>query len=418
MDDAVKEKFNQILVSHYERLTGSKNAPGGLPLVLDNIVFFILFGSRELAMADYTSEISERYTQDEFLAEIREMGIPEDECFRMAKQELVEKKYIEFLPDGHIYGYLDCKETARTLNRIFPKMQGIALLAYIWQTIAEAVSGRTEIESALSRFDQTLNNQGVLPPKPKIPVIAPLPKPDPEFPIKEKKEPGLQRRSNIIRDYIVAETPVKSIPSAIEINPAVPVNGHEQFTGEQELSSGKVCAVPNKEAIDQNTQKKELALEKNTARLESTITGIQKEKVFSPAENTVPVKDERPLEIAQESEGEGNTPNDEEIANKIAAFEKELALVCPVCKTGILQEKTTAAGKVYYACQSKNCNFISWGKPHYISCARCKNPFLVEVTDSAGQTILRCPRATCQHRQALNPKGVKVVRKRVVRRKP
>jgi len=101
----------------------------------------------------------------------------------------------------------------------------------------------------------------------------------------------------------------------------------------------------------------------------------------------------------------------------IAAFEKELALSCPLCKTGILQEKSTAAGKIFYTCATENCNFISWGKPHHIQCARCKNPFLIEATDSAGQMVLRCPRATCQHRQSLNAgSGVRVVRKRLVRR--
>ena len=124
-----------------------------------------------------------------------------------------------------------------------------------------------------------------------------------------------------------------------------------------------------------------------------------------------------PAAAADENDTEASDQGDDEIAQKIAAFEKELALVCPICKTGILQEKSTGAGKVFYACESKSCNFISWGRPHNIPCARCKNPFLVEVTDAAGQTILRCPRATCQHRQALNPQGVKVVRKRLVRRK-
>jgi hypothetical protein len=109
--------------------------------------------------------------------------------------------------------------------------------------------------------------------------------------------------------------------------------------------------------------------------------------------------------------------NDDEIAGKIAAFEKELALVCPICKTNVLEEKKTAAGKIFYSCNSAKCNFISWGKPHHIECARCKNPFLVEATDSAGVLILKCPRATCQYRQALTPGAVKMVRKRIVRRK-
>ncbi|HLZ19526.1 MAG TPA: hypothetical protein VKO67_07925, partial [Smithellaceae bacterium] len=118
----------------------------------------------------------------------------------------------------------------------------------------------------------------------------------------------------------------------------------------------------------------------------------------------------------------GAVVDDEAIAAKIAAFEKELALVCPICKVNALKEEKTVAGKLFYSCTSDKCNFISWGRPHHIQCARCKNPFMVEVTESTGQMVLKCPRATCQHRQPLSPAtpagGVKtVVRKRLVRRK-
>ena len=115
--------------------------------------------------------------------------------------------------------------------------------------------------------------------------------------------------------------------------------------------------------------------------------------------------------------------DDEEIAARIAAFEKELALVCPLCKTSALKEQTTSAGKIFYTCTSGQCNFISWGRPHQIPCPRCKNSFMVEVSDADGQVFLKCPRATCQHRQPLvaapaAPATVrKVVRKRLVRRK-
>ncbi|MEN6620134.1 MAG: hypothetical protein ABFD50_01085, partial [Smithella sp.] len=378
MEELVRTQFNQILVSQYERLTGSKNVPGGLPSSLNNIVFFILFGARELEMADYTSEISERYTQDEFLAEVRDMGIPEDEYFTAAMQELVEKKYIELLPDGHFYGYQDCKETARVLNRIFPKMQGINLLAYIWQTVAEVLSGRTDLESALSRFDQTLSIQGVLPPKAKIPAVVSSQKP--AMPRTEnKKESGLTRRSNIIRDYVVADVPVKAAPTAADNDLSDSMESEPSIDYRELFHEEITTTVPNKNSIDQNIQEEALALKQKIAELERSIAESQKDKNIFNAENVMPAKEEDSLKIADEHED--GTPADDEIANKIAAFEQELALVCPVCKTGVLQEKTTAAGKMFYACESRNCNFISWGKPHNIPCVRCKNPFLVEVTD-------------------------------------
>jgi ssDNA-binding Zn-finger/Zn-ribbon topoisomerase 1 len=424
MEDIVRSQFNQIIAKHYERLTGSKNAPGGLPLTLDNIACFILFGGRELEMSDYTSEVSERYTMDEFLQEIKDTGIENDEHFQAAMQDMMQKKYIEHLPDGHIHSYQDTKDAARMLNRIFPKMQGLNLLAYIWQTVAEAASGRTDLESAFSRFDQTLEMHGVLPPKPKIPVITSSPKPQaqqpqhqapPQPPAKEKKEFGQSPRSRlIIRDYVVADAPAKATPAAKKPVAPAPVDSKEDIARDGETAKKEAAAEIDQKILDETA-----AMKQKIAELEKTIAATEKEKLASPPESAQPVKKEEPIEAPVASAEETGIQVDDEIAKKIAAFEKELALVCPICKTGVLQEKTTAAGKVFYACEAEHCNFISWGRPHNIQCTRCKNPFLVEITDAAGQIILRCPRATCQHRQPLSSgsAGTKVVRKRLVRRK-
>ncbi len=406
MDNLARDQFNRIIASHYERLTGTKNAAGGLPLTLDNICFFVLFGGRELEISDITSEVSQRYTMNEFLQEIEDAGIARDENFQQTMQELLQKKYIEERPDGQIYAYQDSKETARMLNRIFPKMQGLNLLAYLWQTITEVKSGRTDLESALLRVDQTLHRQGVLLPKPKIPAITSPPQVREQS---EKRESGLSRRSSrIIRDYVVSANPAGTKPVARKSTKPVPTD------------DSTVAANPEdkeKEIADKIRAETE-AMKQKIAELKKTIAVAEKMKQENPFEVSMPKEQGMPSENAAGSRDAGkNISADEEIAQKIATFEKELALVCPVCKTGALQEKTTAAGKIFYECTSGKCNFISWGKPHNIQCARCRNPFLVEVTDTAGQTILRCPRAACQYRQALNPGGVKVVRKRLVRRK-
>jgi hypothetical protein len=158
------------------------------------------------------------------------------------------------------------------------------------------------------------------------------------------------------------------------------------------------------------------AMRQKIAELERSIAAKEKQQ-SAPAVTELPEKEKTAAVSAGNNAEEGAPVDDDDIARKIADFEKELALICPICKTGVLQEKSTAAGKIFYSCEAEGCNFISWGRPHNIECARCKNPFLIEVTDAAGQTILRCPRATCQHRQPLSSGGVKVVRKRLVRRK-
>lgn len=92
----------------------------------------------------------------------------------------------------------------------------------------------------------------------------------------------------------------------------------------------------------------------------------------------------------------------EKIEKRIADFEEDLARQCPVCKKGRVDARETSTGKLYYTCSSRECSFISWGKPHHIACPRCQNTFLIEVPGQQGENILKCPRATCRYQQALS----------------
>jgi len=78
------------------------------------------------------------------------------------------------------------------------------------------------------------------------------------------------------------------------------------------------------------------------------------------------VSEEHSLEIA-----------DDAIEKRIAAFEEDLAMQCPICRNGCVQKEEAGIGKIYYRCSVKDCNFISWGKPYHLVCPQCNNPFLV-----------------------------------------
>ena len=96
-------------------------------------------------------------------------------------------------------------------------------------------------------------------------------------------------------------------------------------------------------------------------------------------------------------EKETSSIYDDDIDKRIMAFEEDLALECPICKHSKVTVEDTTAGKSYYKCSNKECNFISWGKPYHIPCPKCNNPFLIEASNKAGKTILKCPRATCRY---------------------
>ena len=391
MEPTVKHEFEQIFTKHYERLTNNKQSVGGLPFTRENIVCFILFGGRELDIEDIYGDVSERYSLETFLTDAADAGIEADEPLRQTLSDLVAKKFLHLQPDGKFYSYQATRETAKMLNRIYPKMQGLSLLAYIGQTMQEVESGRVDLDAALSRFDQTLQLQGVPLPKPKIPVITPPPKPAATLNQMEEIKPSSRK---IIRDYVVA----------------APAKAKAEKPESQTVIEKPVAPLVTPKPEETATAFYEAPVELPSEPVSSE--PVIEEQALAETQQTPPA----PEPVAQE------VLEDEAIAAKIAAFEKELALVCPICKTSVLKEEKTSAGKLFYSCTSDTCNFISWGRPHHILCARCKNPFMVEVEDAGGQIILKCPRATCQHRQPLTSAAAgggvkKVVRKRLVRRK-
>ena len=299
MDAALKLRFEQIFASHHERLANTKLSVGGMPFTLENIVCFVLFGGRELDIEDIYGDVSERYSVDTFMADAKEAGIETNEALYKAISDMVAQKFLHLQPDGHFYSYQATRETARLMNRIYPKMKGINMLAYLGQTIQEVESGRIDAKTALSRFDQTLHNQGVPLPRPKIPTIAQAPKPSSA--VLKKSDDKKSSGSKIIRDYVL--TPA-GVTAKIEKAPAETI---AEFSPPEsspsridELSQGHIPNLPP----------------------------FMPEPEKEPEPKPVPP----PAAAISEPEPEKKEPvvvNDDEIAAKIAAFEKELALVCP-----------------------------------------------------------------------------------------
>ncbi len=132
---------------------------------------------------------------------------------------------------------------------------------------------------------------------------------------------------------------------------------------------------------------------------------------------------QEPPSAVDEEDGQ-STPEpqlqEEDIEEKIAAFQKKKALRCPECATGKLQENTTGGGKRFFSCTNPGCHFISWGPPIYVPCPRCKAKYTIEMVDG-DKRWLECVNAACGFRQShpddAPKKRRRVVRKRVVRRK-
>jgi hypothetical protein len=453
MKDSLRSQFDEIIARHFERLIGTKQGIGGLPLNIATIGCFVLLGGREIEIANSPSEAIERFTHDTFLREAADMGIAPDDYLRTWLQDMIQRGYTEVDSEGRFFTQQSTVIMARLLDRVFPKMPGINFLAYIAQTIEEAITGRTDMEAAISRFDQTLKHHGVPVSKQKSPHMS-----SSESAETSQASANDQQKSQLSREQILTELYNRSKTQAEPT--AAPSSGTSRkiLTGGSVLKTVKVNKIIPKEEISphifsnmgvekerdsvespntvehshiQDVTAREVhdEIQAKIVKAELDIDGVERSASLTnqrvqPVSHDAAVVQVKATPDAEgedreliDETGEQESTQDDYIANRITAFEEELALTCPICRENVLKEQSTTAGKIYYSCPSKDCNFISWGKPHLLECKRCKNPFLVEVTDTSGQIILKCPRATCQHRQSLSPKRVKVVRKRLVRRK-
>jgi hypothetical protein len=427
MKDMIRSRFDEILDTHFERLIGTSQGIGGIPLNLASIGCIVLLGVREIEIESSSAEAPERFTRDTLLKEAADLGIGPDEFLETALQDMIQRGYCEVDPEDRFLSRQPALTMTRLLDRVFPKMPGINFLAFIGQTIEEVVTGRNDLEAAISRFDQNLHRYGVPFTKQKS-QDAPTP------PASESE----QRKIPINREDILAK-----LYSKDKISPQGPVSpsgrrSHRVLSGDSVPAPVEINVISARNEgirdIEERTKevKKEEKFEKeaqanahgdiitsadhqDAALITEKVTPAVPQDRVSDDGQAPPFPDETSA-TSDETGADELTTTDDVIADRIAAFEKDLALTCPICRVSTLKEQATAAGKIFYTCPSDTCNFISWGKPHPLECKRCKNPFLVEVTDTTGKTILKCPRATCQHHQDINPTR-KLVRKRLVRRR-
>ncbi|EGM67915.1 type I DNA topoisomerase [Shewanella sp. HN-41] len=76
-------------------------------------------------------------------------------------------------------------------------------------------------------------------------------------------------------------------------------------------------------------------------------------------------------------------------------------ILCPECKTGKLEHRTSRFGKSFYACSAyPKCKFIVNYPPVAEECPNCGYGILVERKGAAGMR-LECPQKTCKYKRPL-----------------
>ena len=445
----VLELFDKILIKNLERLIGNSYLFSELTLNSAIISCLILLMERENEIESFPSDSSARYTSEKLISELEEMGFEPGRDINIVVQDMIEKGYIHVEEEYFIPGE-PATSMVKLLDRTFPDMPGSNLVAYFVQTMDEVNSGRKDLDSAISQFDQMLNMQGV-----------PLNKEQPDSKPAKVSERSEEQKTQIKKSNILGRQKIDNLHKDSQVSPSAPkVLSLATYEGKlRKLDFGK--SFPEEDEIDKITPDTDhpIASEEPETRVKGVETrphdDIESENIDTLSEapseqltetdrdvltlsegiadTNIPdddstssietiLQDNKPVELNQDqfiqkdvakakesmidkpdttSEKNNSLKIVDSIESQIAAFEEDLALQCPLCKQSKVQAEETAMGKTFYRCLTKNCNFISWGKPYHILCPQCNNPFLVETSDKAGKTILKCPRSTCRYRQNL-----------------
>ncbi len=452
----LRDLFDEILGRHLERLIGTRHGIDALPLNSINISCLIMLVERENEIDSAPSSLSERYTVKTISRELEEIGFDISEKMNPIVLEMIQKNYIK-VDNNRLTPRKPAISMCQLLDKVFPEMPGMSLVAYFVQTTDEVHSGRKDLKSAINQLDQTLQMQGVsLKKETSQPQrkIDPGPSPEPAThsfaaeaprkgapPATHKKviktseiltHPKLENRSKDIPDassgpkilssgYYTDKTeirelnfgrpapaeddPTETAPATYaEIEPEEP-QLHDQETevvDGQSLPEKEVSEDTPSEEVDTGQQGALTGLESAAQEtdLDESVDPVKSENTASLDNEALIVLEEEEIEAAADAavKEEVLDGEDDLIERRIAAFEDDLAMECPLCKKSRVEAEKTARGKSYYKCSDKTCNFISWGIPHHILCPQCNNPFLIE-SNKAGKTILKCPRATCRHWQ-------------------
>jgi DNA topoisomerase-1 len=86
------------------------------------------------------------------------------------------------------------------------------------------------------------------------------------------------------------------------------------------------------------------------------------------------------------------------------AAPKPTGVGCPDCGKGMIEEKKSRRGKIFYSCNRyPDCKFALWNKPVATPCPKCAAPFLVEKTTKKAGTQLLCEREGCGYSEPVEP---------------
>lgn len=417
---------------------------------LATITCITLIVEREKEIKQYADFPPERYVLESFFSELTDIGLARDDYLEAAVTACFEKGYMRRDDQEQLYAEMPAFMMAGLLDSMFPRMQGMNLIAFVLQMHEEVNSGRKSLDMAKKSFAASLKSSGVAVSGDNASQRASAMKAGKIKAVQENKEvsrklkkENLGRLSRLVKtrrkksDEYQQKIQVTDVfdkgpsPEEIEARKEEARKTEEAAKKaadlacqlaekDEKIKEAQMLAqaaaeqrkiLEEKEAQLQEARQMAARAEERAAELEAKEAAMaareaslkaMEERIRAEEEQIREQKEPDPVQESQFSASGENMAEDsdeDDIAAKIAAFESDLAMSCPVCTTGKIVTSTTEKGKEYFSCSNRDCRFVSWDKPYHFFCPLCKNPFLTETSTMEGEKGLKCPRASCAYSQ-------------------
>jgi DNA topoisomerase-1 len=98
---------------------------------------------------------------------------------------------------------------------------------------------------------------------------------------------------------------------------------------------------------------------------------------------------------------------------------KSLDITCPDCKQGVLMEKKSRYGKIFYSCNRyPQCKYALWDQPVDQPCPKCGYPVIIEKVTKRYGTYRKCPTENCDWKLEIVPPEKKEIAAKAPAKKP
>ncbi|WP_242637437.1 DNA topoisomerase I [Desulfobacter hydrogenophilus] len=443
--ESVRKQLDEILAKEITAFIDIDSNMALMSFNLATISCLVISVDREREIKEYPDSPPERFTRKSFTSELVDIGLDQDDYLDHAISTVLGSGYITTLSNGEFKAEMPAFMMVGFLDSMFPGMQGLNLIAFILQINDEVNSGRKSLDLAKRSFETTLKTRGVSVTKDRAQerVTEMVKGVNKSVTVQSKqisarlKREKLNKLSLLMKfrkqrtDGYQEKVKIKNLfdkepsPEEIEAEKQKARDAEEASLKAAELASKlaekenrikeaeaaaqtlaeKLKVIEEKEIVAEEARTKALeaqekaealaAREQEIAEKESRLLALEEE--IKRREEEEAKKEDEAKELAEKQVKKARAEDD--IESRIADFEQTLAMPCPLCRDGRIEEKTTDKGKIFYSCTQKDCRFVSWDKPYHFECPLCKNPYLIEYVTPAGTPGLKCPRASCTYSQ-------------------